>query len=126
MLQLPTVFFLIAFSVLSVIHNIAMQLYLYWHLWWFDIPVHAFGGMIVALGFFALRDLRMIPNLFLRIMPVTALVFVVALIWEAFELVAGVPIIGNYVFDTSIDILAGVLGGIAGFYVGKSLDTLKR
>ena len=126
MLQLPTIFFLIAFSMLSILHNLAIGLFLYWHLWWFDIPMHAFGGMIVALGFFVLNDLRIFPPVLLQIIPVTALVLCVALVWEAFELIAGVEIIGHYVIDTTVDITAGLVGGVIGFYVGKSLDTLKR
>lgn len=126
MLQLPTIFFLIAFSMLSVLHNLAIQLFLYWHLWWFDIPMHAFGGVIVALGFFVLSDLRILPRTFLRIVPITALVLGVALIWEAFELIAGVEIIGHYIIDTTVDITAGLIGGVIGFYIGKSLDSFKQ
>ena len=88
--------------------------------------MHAFGGVIVALGFFVLSDLRILPRTFLRIVPITALVLGVALIWEAFELIAGVEIIGHYIIDTTVDITAGLIGGVIGFYVGKSLDSFKQ
>jgi hypothetical protein len=125
MLQLTTIFFLIAFSVLAVIHNIAMQLFLYWHIWWFDIPVHTLGGIVVALGFFALRDLRIFPNAWLKPVPVLALVLGVALLWELFELVAGIPNAGDYAIDTSIDVTVGVLGGFVGYIIGNSLRNLR-
>lgn len=125
MLQLTTIFFLIAASVLAVIHNIAIQLFLYWHIWWFDIPVHTFGGMIVALGIFTLRDLRIIPNSWLRPLPVLCMVLFVALAWEVFELVAGIPIEENYSVDTAIDVLVGMLGGYIGYIIGNSLRNLR-
>jgi hypothetical protein len=125
MLQLTTIFFLIAFSVLAVIHNIAVQLYLYWHIWWLDIPVHAFGGVIVALGLFTLRDLRLFPNTWIWFVPVLAFVFFVALLWEAYELIIGVPIVGDYTLDTSIDVVVGLLGGVLGYFIGNSLRHLR-
>lgn len=125
MLQLTTIFFLIAASILAVVHNIAMQLFLYWHIWWFDIAVHTLGGVVVALGFFALRDLRMFPNKFLSFVPVMLLVLGVAVMWEVFEVVAGIPNAGEYVTDTAIDVTVGLLGGMVGYFVGKNLRNLR-
>ncbi len=125
MLQLTTIVFLIAFSVLAVIHNLAVKLFLYWHIWWLDIPVHAFGGMIVALGLFTLRDLRLFPNTWLRAPVVLAFVLSIALIWEVYELIIGVPIIGDYAIDTSIDVTIGLLGGAVGYFIGNSLRHLR-
>jgi len=102
-----------------------MHLFLYWHIWWFDILVHTLGGVVVALGLFALRDLRVFPNTWLRLIPVTALVICIALIWEGFELVAGIPNAGNYVTDTLIDVAVGVFGGVLGYFIGNSLRNLR-
>ena len=109
---------------LAVIHNIAVELYLYWSIWWLDIPVHALGGMIVALGFFAMRDLRIFSNQLLRPLPVLVLVLGVALLWEVFEFAVGIPVEANYLVDTGIDIVMGLLGGITGYIVGNSLRKL--
>jgi hypothetical protein len=125
MLQLTTIVFLIAFSVLAVIHNLAIQLYLYWHIWWLDIPVHAFGGAIVALGLFTLRDLKMFPNSGLRPLPVIAIVIGVALIWEAYEVAIGLPMLEDYIFDTVLDVCMGLGGGIIGYVIGNSLRKLR-
>ncbi len=124
MLQLTTIFFLISFSMLAGIHYIAGHLFLYWRLPWFDIPMHLFGGMVVALGFFALRDLRLFRDSFLRPVVVVALVLGVALIWELFEVVIGMPIDAGYVLDTGTDICMGLLGGYLGYFVGNSLRSL--
>jgi hypothetical protein len=125
MLQLTTIVFLIAFSVLAVIHNLAIQLYLYWHIWWLDIPVHAFGGAIVALGLFTLRDLKMFPNSGLRLLPVIGIVIGVALIWEAYEVAIGLPRLEDYIFDTVLDVCMGLSGGIIGYVIGNSLRKLR-
>ena len=125
MLQLTTILFLIAFSMLAVLHIIALTLSLYWHFWWFDIPMHLFGGMVVALGFFTLRDLHILGNTWFRLITIISLVFVIAIAWELFEFVAGVPIDENYISDTSLDLLMGVCGGSIGYYVGTRLRNLR-
>lgn len=125
MLQLTTIVFLIAFSTLAVLHNIAIHLYLYWSVWWFDIPMHFFGGVIVALGFFTLRDLKLFPNNWLRPVPILLLVLAVAGIWEFYEVFIGIPMLEDYIFDTSLDLVMGLLGGVFGFMVGNSLRKLR-
>ena len=37
---------------------------------------------------------------------------------------AGIPISDNYVFDTTLDLLAGFTGGFVGYYVAKQMQTL--
>lgn len=125
MLQLTTIVFLIAFSTLAVLHNIAIHLYLYWSVWWFDIPMHFFGGVIVALGFFTLRDLKLFPNSWLRLLPILLLVLGVACIWEFYEVFIGIPMLADYIFDTSLDLVMGLVGGVFGFLVGNSLRKLR-
>jgi hypothetical protein len=125
MLQLTTIVFLIAFFTLAVVHNIATELFLYWHIWWLDIFVHGFGGAIVALGLYTLRDLRLFPNTLLKPVPVLCLVLVAALLWEAYELLIGIPIESDYIFDTVIDICMGLFGGVLGFIIGHNLRHLR-
>lgn len=125
MLQLTTIVFLISFFVLAVIHSIASELYLYWHIFWFDIPMHFFGGAIVSLGFYTLRDLGLFPNKALRLIPLLLLVLLVALCWEGYEYFIGYPIWGEYAFDTIADLCMGVGGGAVGYFIGKSLRQLR-
>lgn len=122
MLKLPTVFFLIAFSFLAVVHVVALQLFLYWHYWWFDLPMHFIGGAVVALGLFTLHDLQLvIPERYLALIPVLLLVLLIAMVWEVYELFIGVPIEGDYVSDTLIDLVMGLSGGALGYFVGTNL-----
>jgi len=125
MLKLPTIFFLISFSLLAVIHIIASELFLYWRFFWFDIPMHFFGGAVVALGIFTLYDLKIIvKRRHLKRVPLLVLVFVVALSWEVYELLVGISIEANYVADTLIDLSMGLLGGLVGYSIGSSLNKL--
>jgi uncharacterized membrane protein YoaK (UPF0700 family) len=125
MLKLPTIFFLISLSFLAVVHIIALELFLYWRFWWFDIPMHFIGGSVVALGLFTLRDLRLpIPARYLRAVPVVLLVIVVAMMWEVYELFIGVPIENDYVVDTLTDLSMGILGGLVGYSIGSNLNKL--
>lgn len=128
MFKPTTVVFFIAFSTLAVIHALAIKLYLYWHFWWLDIPMHFLGGVIVALGLYTLRDIRVFPDRFLTAVPVVALVFLVAVLWEVFEVKAGIPNYPNpsdYWFDTIKDICMGMCGGTLGYIIGNSLRNLE-
>jgi hypothetical protein len=125
MLQLTTIVFLVAFSVLAVVHTLATELYLYWHIFWLDIPMHFFGGAIVILGFYTLRDLGIFPNTALRLVPLLLLVLLVALVWEGYEYFIGLPIFGEYVLDTISDIILGLCGGVLGYVIGKKLRELR-
>jgi len=125
MLQLTTIVFLISFSTLAGIHILATKLYLYWHIAWLDMPMHFFGGAIVALGFYTLRDLGLFPNKMLRLLPILLLVLSVALLWESYEHFIGLPIFGEYTLDTIMDLLLGISGGTLGFFIGRSLRQLR-
>jgi hypothetical protein len=124
MLTPSTIIFLISFSLMAVIHMIALELYLYWHFHWFDVFMHFFGGAVVALGFFTLGDLTRAPRRFITLLSVLFGVFGVALLWEVFELYAGIPIEADFVLDTVSDLLVGLCGGLVGYKVGNSLEQL--
>lgn len=125
MLQLTTILFLITFSVFAVVHTIATKLFLYWHFWWFDLPMHAFGGVMISLGLFTLRDIHLFPNSQLKPFPVLLISLLVALLWEGFEWFIGVPLLSDYMLDAGIDITLGLCGGYIGYLVGNSLRNLR-
>lgn len=125
MLKLPTIFFLISFSLLAVLHIVALELFLYWRFWWFDIPMHFFGGSVVSLGLFTLRDLRLlVPERWIKILPIVLATLAIALSWEVFEIYIGVPIEANYVVDTLTDLSMGILGAVVGYSIGISVRKL--
>lgn len=123
MLTLPTVFFLIAASVLATVHVLSLELYLYWQHLWLDIPVHMLGGATVALGVFAIHDLtKKFPSRLLYPIPVLLFVLIASLAWEVFEIKAGVPIEANFAVDTMIDLIMDMLGGVIGYVVAYSIS----
>ena len=101
-----------------------MKLSLYWQIWWFDIPVHAFGGAVVALGVFTLCDLRWLPNRFLTPLIVLGFVLFTALVWELFEVYIAAPFDEAYYVDTISDLILGMVGGYLGYIVGNRLRSL--
>ncbi|MEM9336432.1 MAG: hypothetical protein AAGA35_01080 [Patescibacteria group bacterium] len=122
MIQLATIYFLIAGSILAVVHIIALELFLYWHFLWLDIPVHLLGGCVAGLGLYVLRDLRIIPALYcFKLWQILGFVIIVAGLWELFELfIVGREIEENFIQDTIIDLIMGFLGGWIAYYVGES------
>lgn len=126
MLKLTTIFFVLSLAVLAMVHAISIHFYLYWKFIWIDIPIHFFGGAVVALGVFTAKDfIRTIPDRFLYVVPVMAAVIIVALLWELFEIAIGIPITEpGYALDTMIDLVVGALGGFIGFLVGHSIRKL--
>lgn len=87
--------------------------------------MHFFGGAIVTLGFYTLRDLGLFPNKMLRLPVLIILVLAIALVWEAYEHLIGLPIFGEYTLDTIIDLILGICGGTVGYFIGKSLRQLR-
>jgi len=126
MLKLTTVFFVITLAVLALLHYVALEFALYWRFAWFDIFMHFFGGAVVALGFFTLKDfINDIPDRLQYFWPIISGVIVVALSWELFEIVIGTPSIEpGYMLDTTIDLLMGTVGGFVGFVVGHTIRKL--
>ena len=119
-------YFLITIGVTwAGLHALAVALQLYWHLWWFDLPMHLVGGVVVALMWLALCDMQL-PLVQRASTYRATLMFVVlaVVVWELFEVWAGIPIEADYGFDTTIDVALGLLGGHVGYYLGNRLSTL--
>ncbi len=90
------------------------------------MPVHFFGGAVVALGVFTLGDfIKEFPERFLYVVPVMSAVIIVALLWELFEISIGIPAQEpGFAMDSLSDIIFGVIGGFAGFLVGHAIRRL--
>jgi hypothetical protein len=116
---------LIAVSILGVVHYLALSFSLYWEYPWFDMPVHALGGACAALSLFVLSDLGVpLPHMALRPVAVVCFALGVGVVWECFELYAGIAPSANYALDTSLDLLMDVLGGAIGYLVGSRMRRL--
>lgn len=86
--------------------------------------MHFWGGITLALGVFALKDLFRLSERFIYFVPVMSGVLIVALGWEVFEYYFGLTSSQGYVSDTIIDILMGIIGGTVGFFLGHKLREL--
>lgn len=117
--------FILSFATLAVLHILLLRFYLYWRHEWLDIPMHLFGGSIVALGVFAAGDLN-VPffKRLRRFMPVMLTVLFVAVVWEVYEYLIVYQMGENYVADTILDLLMGLTGGVIGLVVARRLQAL--
>lgn len=125
-ISLITILLFISVLTLGIIHNVALELFLYWRYPFLDLPVHMLGGAIIVLFLFALPTMGInIPPRYLTLKSVLLTVLIIGLFWEVFEMVARIPVIGeNFQFDTTLDLISDVIGGAIGFYVAKRLSTL--
>ncbi len=103
--------FLVFSGIFAAVHYVAVIASLYWYHWWFDIMMHFWGGLLVALGVHTLSTFSR-----LHFLPNAKTVFTVLIImmigWEAFELVAGLWDPETYLTDTLKDVLVGFGGGL--------------
>lgn len=87
--------------------------------------MHFIGGIVVALGLFTLRDLRIVlPERYIKLFNILLLVLLVAMVWEVYELLIGIPIEADYVVDTLTDLCIGMFGGLVGYTIGITLRKL--
>lgn len=103
---------LVLAAALALLQSYALENYLYWRLWWFDIPMHILGGL--AVGSFLIGFLiRFRPRLFL----LGCLIIFVG--WEVFEYLAGFPREANYAFDTALDLLDDTVGALVAYGIAR-------
>ncbi|KKW11051.1 MAG: hypothetical protein UY50_C0022G0019 [Parcubacteria group bacterium GW2011_GWA2_49_9] len=112
----------------AALHGSAMAFSLYWHLSWFDILPHTFGGVFVSLlsvwlwyfsGYLGKHSLPR-PALLFWVAILSALVIGIG--WEVFERALGhtwSP--EGYWLDTYGDIISDTVGGIVtGLFVVRA------
>ncbi len=100
--------------VFTLVHNFAVFASLYWYYSWFDIVMHLWGGVLVALG---VHILSHFANVTLKpTLQTTLIVLLIVMVsWELFEYVAGLYNPDTYVYDTTKDLLFGLCGGLLGY-----------
>lgn len=103
-------------TVFALLHLVAMQLFLYWQFWWFDVLMHTLGGIWIVLGVHVLAQLPTLPVR--ATYPwILGTLFVATISWEVFELSFGLYDPSGYVVDATQDILLAFLGGLLTHYV---------
>ncbi len=104
-------------AVLLSIHFVAFQYDLYWHYLWLDVPMHFVGGLWAALAgtwFFRLFGRASFLHVLFGVIAI-------GLAWEVMEYVVGFQREANYAFDTSLDLVMDLLGGIVGFFAARGM-----
>ncbi|MDP6249422.1 MAG: hypothetical protein QGH26_01135 [Candidatus Pacebacteria bacterium] len=106
--------------IIGILHISAMQFFLYWTFPWFDNLMHFLGGLwfgIFSIWFFFFSSVAKKFTLQLsarNIFTVSiASVIVIGVLWEIFEIYAGVLVFAtDYPLDTSVDLLMDTLGAV--------------
>lgn len=99
-----------------------MKFHWYSIVWWFDMPMHAIGGLWVALTALYIYKYRKTtledisrPNKMLAVALVS--VFVVGVLWEVFEF--GTETIGTVDIANPIDSISDICFDLAGGILGS-------
>lgn len=111
---------------LAIVHWVAVKLSLYWEIIWFDNLMHLFGGAVLALLFYTLVDIKVLKLHWVAAWRrMTVLVLTVLLGWEVLGVVMLMRFKENFITDTTLDVLFGILGSIAGWFIGRQLKKLE-
>ena len=91
-------------------------LYLYYEIWWLDIPMHILGGFGVAWFFISLFRVAKKSYNFRLILLAT---LVIAITWEIYEYLLDILAIRNWNgwFDTIKDLIDGMIGAMIAYKV---------
>lgn len=119
-------FFLSSISTLAIVHHIALELYLYWHYVWLDIPMHFLGGASVIFGIAILPFFRVVlPQRFDTLLVHVSVVVVIGLAWEFFEIAFGISVLDEHFLpDTLLDMVMDIVGGVVGYGIVKHIQKL--
>lgn len=121
-----TILALILGAQLAIVHAVAVKLSLYWEIVWFDNLMHLFGGAVLALLFYTLVDIKILKSRWVASWRrMTVMVLSVLLGWEVLGVVMLMRFKENFITDTSLDLLFGILGSIAGWFIGRQLKKLE-
>jgi len=115
--------------VIFILNFIAGKLYLYSLIWWFDMPMHFFGGIFLAFLciwlFLKFNLIKYVKNRETFLFTIIITVIFIGIFWELFEF-------GNSVFitfdklnilDTLSDLFFDLSGGLFGsFYTLRKIQ----
>lgn len=116
-IALSLIFLLVVFL---ISHFFFEPTYLYYEIWWLDIPMHILGGLGVGSLAYSVLSYRKIPVTYWKLV----LVFVViAFAWELYEYIRGLnpyASMDDYL-DTLKDTIDGLVGvSVAYFFIRKA------
>lgn len=111
-----------------MLNQLALEHYLYFFYWWYDIMMHFLGGLLIG-GLAAWGALRFDGDArWGRVLIVTLVsIAAVGIGWEIFEYATG-QYIGqeSIVLDTAVDLVMDVVGAVAAAWSLYRLSDTKR
>jgi len=111
-----------------ILHMIALKLFLYWTVGWYDIVVHFLGGFLIGLIMISfirrVHNSEKILDVGLLFSSVILAVLVIGLGWELWELFIGFTDIIQDKADTIMDLVMDLIGGTSAifYYYFKYLE----
>lgn len=105
---------------ITVLHFTGIDRFWYWTYWWFDLATHFLFGLWVGLFvlwiIFLSRYFRDISFGHARACALALVVIgIIGVLWEVFEVWAGIPIREGYALDTALDLLMDLSGAFVGY-----------
>lgn len=114
-------FFVLSLVTLALLQLLSVKFFLYWVYPALDIPMHALGGVTVALGFLAIAPRFARSSLWQGLMATLLVVLVVGVGWEAYEYLTGTIFDSHApIADTLLDIVMDLIGGALGYAVART------
>ncbi len=104
----------------GIINWVAVYLYLYWTIWWFDMFVHFSAGACVAMAsilFYFFYTKKSLPSIRTTLKVAIFGAIAVGVLWEIYELIFGITSLSDgvdFYLDTGSDLLTDLSGGIIG------------
>jgi len=114
------ILFILSLSSIALIHQVAVNAYLYWLYLWFDIPMHFLGGAVAAFGFLSWVGERFVPVTSRSFFATMLFVLLVGLSWEVFEWYFSLTDTLAYWSDTIGDLCFDLLGGAVAYGIVRS------
>lgn len=107
------IFFLVL--LIAILNEVAINFFLYWKFWWFDIMMHFLGGLWVGFSslwfYYLTKEDKVKRESFLFALWVSFVgIVLIGLGWEVFEFFIKINMSDKYIYDTSLDIFMDMIG----------------
>ena len=106
-------------AILAGLHIYGMAHYYYWMFPWYDIQSHLLAGLWAGLfSYWLAIKIGKWPSVAFCI----GTAFLIGVIWELFEFLAGITNFPIEILDTLGDLAMDILGGFIGYFLARRID----